>query len=138
MSFDRYKILIAKYTNEIEAWGWDKIKANAYENCVADRDSETVCGKAWLGTPLGLYPSGKIYAFWTSNQTKADMIKDQCFVEALDKAAQDNGMFIDHNDEGDFLACVVIDEDTQVRRYVTDEDQELGESLLNCDKTINS
>jgi len=130
MKFDRYKILIKHYTNEIIGWDWAKIKDNALTNCRVSEDEETVYGQSWLGTPFGIYPSGKVYAFWTSNQTRSDVTKDQCFVEALEKVAQDNDMFIDYSEDGDFLACVVVEELAQVKMYITSKDQELAESIL--------
>lgn len=133
MKFDRYKILIEHYTNQISSWDWPKIKDNAYTNCRANDSNDSVYGQSWLGTALGMYPSGKIYAFWTSNQTKADITKDECFIEALNKVAQDHEMHIDYSDDGDLLACVTVDEAAQVKRYITERDQELGEEIFNFD-----
>lgn len=130
MKFDRYEILVNHYKAQILSWDWEKIKDNALTNCRADDDNNVVYGQAWLGTALGLYPSGKIYTFWTTNQKRSDIIKDECFREALEAIAEVNGMFIDYSEDGDFLALTSVDVADQVKGYITQKDQELGEEIL--------
>jgi hypothetical protein len=54
-----------------------------------------VCRRVGLGN---CWPSGKHYAFWTSNQTKNDVARDERFNETLDHEAEENGLGIEWND----------------------------------------
>lgn len=119
MAFNRYDILTAKYTKEIEQWDWDCIKEDALTNCFVDEDN--IIASSWLGTPFGIYPSGKIYTFWTSNQTRSDVIKDACFIEALERVAEENGMFISYDE--DISAQIVVEDIFRPEiRFITEED----------------
>ena len=127
MAFNRYDILVAKYTKEISAWDWKAIQSSAWSNCFIDEENNIVAS-CWLGTPFGIYPSGKVYAFWTSNQTRSDVIKDECFIEALEAVAESHGMFINYED--DIFAQAMLDSPEQVLGYVTSEDEEKAKELM--------
>jgi len=75
-----------------------------------DCDGELIESR-YYGDQLSKFPSGKIWAFWTSNQTKADMIKDELYSEVLEDVASDMGYFIDY--EQDIRICSHMGEDWQ-------------------------
>ncbi len=59
---------------------------------------------AYLGSVLSLVPSGKIYMFWCTNQTRRDVLKDTAYFAALEKVFADQNMWIETID-GDIFAC---------------------------------
>lgn len=61
----------------------------------------------WLGTALGLTPSGKIYTpFACSNVTEAEAEADEEWRERLEAEAEERGMYISDLDSGgDIYAC---------------------------------
>jgi len=63
-------------------------------------DGEGHVGSSYLGSVMSLYPSGKFYMPWTSNQTNDDVDRDSRFGAALDKAASKHGGWIESG-EGD-------------------------------------
>ena len=112
-----------QYLEEIRAWDWDKIKALALTNYDDEsdyfdqHDGERV-GSCLLGTVFDLAPSGKYSMPWTSNQTDEDVSEDEKFYDALDKVAEEQGMFIEsgEGDPCDIFASIVIEvkEDTEI------------------------
>lgn len=109
MNFDRYAILTKHYEKEIRSWNWNYILKNLAEyepEGFNPEHDDRLVGK-WLGTHFGLYPSGKVYAPWTTNQTRSDMIKDECFNDALEQVAASYGLFLDHFDGSVFVVKVV-------------------------------
>jgi hypothetical protein len=94
--------LRGKYIDEIREWDWEKLRRGA-ELQVPDGCDEP-CWVNYVGGVLNLYPSGKIYAPWTSNQTARDVIRDEVFNEALDAVAEEHGAYIT-GDSGDIFAC---------------------------------
>ena len=61
----------------------DSIQSLKKDDWQVDEDNEVK--SAYIGTALTLAPSGKIYTFWTSNQTPQDEAMDS----ALDRVLQD-------------------------------------------------
>jgi hypothetical protein len=108
MTFNRYDILTAHYTNEIRRWRWDQILSGLCEYEPEGGSDEKFEGR-WIGSILGLYPSGKIYAPWTTNQTRADTIRDECFYDALEGVAASFGLFLDTFDDNVFVVRRVED-----------------------------
>ena len=53
----------------------------------------------YFGDSINTFPSGKVWAFWTTNQSKADMIKDELFGEILEVVACEKGYSIDYNND---------------------------------------
>ena len=87
---DRHETLKRKYAAEIASWDWPGIVADAKENRVEEDDSTR--GVCYLGTVMAIYPSGKYYMFWCTNQTRHDEQRDEAFGEALEeKAAEFHG-----------------------------------------------
>ena len=91
-----------RYIDDIESWRWDKIRRDS-ELQRLDGCDEPVWVE-YLGSVLNLYPFGKIYAPWTTNQTMRDVIRDNAFQEALEHVADSQGAFITY-DSGDVFAC---------------------------------
>jgi hypothetical protein len=99
MKFDRYEILTTHYTNEIRRWNWDGLIQRFQEYTPEDFDphyDEPLEG-AWIGTVFGTFPSGKVYAPWTTNQTRSDVVRDQCFSDALEAVAGRYGLAVDYS-----------------------------------------
>ena len=91
-----------RFIDDIESWRWDKIRRDA-ELQRLDGCDEPVWIE-YLGSVLSLYPSGKIYSPWTSNQTARDVIRDTAFNGALEHVAESQGAFI-YCDSGDVFVC---------------------------------
>lgn len=91
--------LRADYEENIRSWDWAAIKAD----CLAN--SEEICGiltgYCWLGSVYLLTPSGKVYTFWTTNQTWRDVVKDSLWWEILEEIADEHGMSIGYPECGD-------------------------------------
>ncbi len=111
--FDRYKTLTAHYKNEIEFWNWEGIKKDALANCYYDASefSDFITASTYLGSILHIFPSGKYYMPWTTNQTRSDCIRDECFSDALNAVALEHGLYItgSEGDGCDLLAQCLID-----------------------------
>ncbi len=87
-----------RYKKQIEQWDWKAAKAECDSN--PQLMEETVVGMTWIGSQMGLFPSGKYYTCWTTNQSKQDVIRDQAFVEALTEVVEENDLFLQRG-EGD-------------------------------------
>lgn len=96
-----------RYRAEIEAADWGEIRKNAEEN--PQWADGAIVGGAFLGSVTRLFPSGKIWTLWTSNQSWQDMVRDTVYREALESVANEHGMFIDEF-SGDIFACIFLDE----------------------------
>lgn len=103
-----------QYTEEIEAWDWQGIKNDALKNLYFEEyEPEQLTGSCYLGSCLHLYPSGKFYMPWTSNQTFRDVVKDSLFVEILESIAEKHDLWIGSG-EGNFcdvMAFCAVDHD---------------------------
>lgn len=98
MAFDRHEILKRHYYDEISQWDWNHIIARLYENsedenCYDEQDGQRHV-HLWLGSVYALTPSGKVYTFWTSNQTRADETRDAAWYEALEEVCESYGCYI--------------------------------------------
>lgn len=103
-AFDR---LHAEYLAEIRAWDWNAAKAECANNAEPDPDAyddDAQVGRCFVGSILNTYPSGKIYAPWTTNQTDYDELRDEAFQEALETVADENGGWIEC-ESGDVFYC---------------------------------
>jgi len=69
-----------------------------WEPSIHDEDQEQ--RSIYLGTIMRWYPSGKVYAPWSTNVTEAEAAIDEAWREALEKEAAALGCFIEHG-EGD-------------------------------------
>ncbi len=91
------------YKPEIQGWNWEAIKARMSKTFILTEEGEPY-EAAWVGTTIGVMPSGKIYTAWTSNQTEEDINKDQYYYQALHEVCEAQGVFPDWND-GDLSLC---------------------------------
>jgi hypothetical protein len=105
MKFNRYEILTTHYTNEIRLWNWIGLvqRFQEYTPEGYDPQSDEPLEGAWIGTVFGLFPSGKVYAPWTTNQTRSDVVRDECFSDALEAVAGRYGLVVDYSGEDVFL-----------------------------------
>lgn len=69
-----------------------------WQPCDHDEDQEE--RRIYLGTIMRWYPSGKVYAPWSSNVSEAEAAIDEAWREMLDAEAAALGCFIAHG-EGD-------------------------------------
>ena len=89
-----------RYEEEIENWfNWETFKPSE----IVEDDYGDCSRQQWLGSQTALYPSGKVYAFWTTNQTGRDIIRDSAWQQAIDEVAARHGMFIIYEDEGVYV-----------------------------------
>lgn len=99
-------VLTVGYLEEIRSWDWKMIIKWFDNHCDSpdyyedDGDGSRYVYQ-WIGTVFGLTPSGKIYAFWTTNQTEEDVLRDSAWWEALETVAEQNGCFVSTPDWAD-------------------------------------
>lgn len=105
MRFDRYDILATHYKQEINRWDWSGLikRFQEYTPEGFDPAHDEPLEGTWIGTVFGVFPSGKVYAPWTTNQTRADVVRDQCFSDALEAVAGRYGLVVDYSGEDVFL-----------------------------------
>ena len=93
---DVFGKLIDRYTKklnekvDIESLEFEEVESiegDTYESC-------------YVGSVMSIFPSGKYYMPWTSNQTIKDEMIDNCFVEALEAYLDKYNMWWE-NGEGD-------------------------------------
>lgn len=109
--------LFAEYLKNIrELFDWEGLKQECLDNLEEDYENPNqLIGACYLGSIMDLFPSGKYYTFWTSNQTEGDTFQDGIFGEALDTVANEYGLYISsgENDPTDVLAYLVVDKDEE-------------------------
>lgn len=130
MKFDRYEILTRHYKKQIRDWNWESIKKDIKESCLINENDE-IEGTSYLGSVLNIYPSGKLYTPWTTNQKRSDVIKDECFNDALEAVASEHGLFITGSDSDgcDVCAGMILDYE-DVIYFQTDKDEERAKELF--------
>ena len=64
----------------------------------------------YIDSQLNLFPSGKIYAFWTSNQSVRDVIKDSLYTEILEEELEKEGLSLNIS-SGDVFFSVWVGDD---------------------------
>ena len=55
----------------------------------------------YLGGVLSIMPSGKLYTFWTTNQSCRDVIQDTVFTEMLEEKVESIGLYITYGPGAD-------------------------------------
>lgn len=124
--FNSHQILVNHYKNNLLSnLKKEEVEKQAYTNCRVEEDS--VIASFWLGTQLGIYPSGKIYSFWTTNQGRADIKRDSAFEDALEEVAEQYGFYVDHQDDSIFFSRV-IELPTDLKLLFVSNDQ-LGSAI---------
>jgi hypothetical protein len=102
--------MAATYKSRILRWDWAAIVRTAEVEAIEHIASggESICrdgcdddghvGSYYLGSVMSIYPSGKFYMPWTTNQTADDVDRDSRFGEALDGVASAFGGWIESGD----------------------------------------
>jgi len=107
---------------ELEAmkdpYNWDKILNDL--DIIEDEMGDKFRGR-YLGDLLHLNPSGKIYAFWTTNQTKRDVELDQAYWDRMERFAHKKGFGITFINDGAYLFDTSYDPDEE------EEEEDEGE-----------
>lgn len=109
--FDRHRILYENYKSLLrDDINFAVFSAICDENLEWDKEQDCFVGRAWLGTVFALTPSGKVYAPWTTNQTRSDVIKDEAWWDALNDLADENNLYVT-GDSGDICLekCLGVD-----------------------------
>ena len=126
MPFNRHEILKIHYLEEIRNWDWDdalgmlQINSRDDDVCEIDRDGRTAY--LYIGSVLNTTPSGKIYAFWTTNQTRRDEAHDAAWFEALEEVCDEHGCYIGYPDCGD-------GDSLYVAKWFDNPEEELDDSM---------
>ncbi|MCK4260810.1 MAG: hypothetical protein KAX49_17670 [Halanaerobiales bacterium] len=89
---------------EVADLDWIDIEDEIDEAEVEDGEKRT-----WLGNVYGLTPSGKFYAFWTTNQTEDDVERDSEWLEQLIDEAEKRGLWVDFDNEDIFIGKTIED-----------------------------
>jgi len=118
-----FDVLVSEYEDEIRSWDWEMIikwfdNHSDYPDYYEDDGYGCRYVHQWIGTVFGLTPSGKIYAFWTTNQTEEDVLRDTAWWEALEIVAEENNCFVSTPEWADGDGIFLC------RRYATPEESE--------------
>ena len=113
---ERLKELEAKK----DPFNWDHISKNL--TIVEDMFGDKFKG-AYLGEIIELNPSGKIYTFWTSNQTKRDVERDTAFWERLERFADKKGFGITFVEESVYIFDTEFDPEEEIEDEEDEEDE---------------
>lgn len=89
--------LFARYKEEIEQWNFDRLTFYVQEGFDGD-----FYESSYIDTVFGLTPSGKVYTFWTTNQTARDVIRDRAWWQAFEEVLESLGYWHD-GDSGDIF-----------------------------------
>lgn len=93
------------YEKEInETFNFEWIDKHIFDYVTMEDDWSEPYGRVFINSQCHLFPSGKIYAFWTTNQTQEDVIRDELYDEALTKVLKDRQMWYEC-DSGDVFFC---------------------------------
>ena len=71
---------------------WKAVKAEISKAELTQNEDGQTCKMVWIGTQTSVMPSGKIYAFWTTNQTAYDLYLDDNFLDMLTKESEQHGL----------------------------------------------
>lgn len=95
----------------------------------------------YVGSQLSIYPSGKIYAPWTSNQTWRDVVLDVYFDEMLTARLDELGLY-HHCESGDVWICQYYGDDFystedgktffQYGQQVANSEEQLAQHMTNA------
>lgn len=108
--FDSHAILVEHYKAQIEReFRWDKIVHEASNESERNEWGDRI-GRVWLGTVLGLFPSGKIYTCWTAGLASSDIRRDEAYNDALEAVALQHNGGILFDDDSVFFGMSCFDE----------------------------
>lgn len=91
--------LYADYLEEIRGWNWEYVLDEIrFYSTSPDHFEDDGDGNRYvyifIGSVFSLTPSGKIYTFWTTNQTEEDVVRDEAWWDALETVSEQNGCFV--------------------------------------------
>jgi len=115
------ELLHQKYKEMIRIW-FSSFTFDGVE--MENMDGDTYLAD-YIGTVMNVFPSGKYYTFWTTNQTVKDVLKDSAFREAFEEILEEHNMWLE-NGEGsatDLFICKNKENDDEE----TTEEQEKEE-----------
>jgi hypothetical protein len=105
-----------RYAAEIKEGSiWAAIEADKFDSIQID-EGRNICRNWGVGEAINIFPSGKIYMPWTTNQNMRDVIRDQAFNEALEEAAEAAGVCVDYYDG--YMSLCICDGDAS-ESYIT-------------------
>ena len=104
-----------QYTEEIQGWAWESAKNQCQEDEEVEEpefEGDSRVGRAYLGTVMNTYPSGKFYMFWCTNQTWRDVVMDSLYGEILEEEAEKHDMWVEggEGDPCDLFLCMALEE----------------------------
>lgn len=132
-NFNSHRILVNHYKDELRSVNWSDLIKNAYQNASIDPDNpDFIMCRELLGSVMSMFPSGKIYTFWTSNQTRSDIRRDQAYSDALNEILDTPSIiksevqaWIEFFDTDVFIS-VGLDLDEALKMY------QAGDLIFNC------
>ena len=84
-----FEKLEEKYKKEIlERFNWENIKEEMNEHE----------GKVFIGSVFSMFPSGKFYMPWTTNQSAKGVLKDEVFSDVLDEILSEKDMWWENSE----------------------------------------
>lgn len=115
-----------QYIEDINSWNWNAIKKET--SCIFDSDNNMIINMVYIGSRIAVYPSGKIYALWTSNQRVRDVICDSIFDQLLEDIAGKHGYYPEITENNDVflskeVSCSSWQEFSKIN-FLTENDKE--------------
>ena len=110
--WERHKVdelLYKKYRQEI----YDNFYPHLINFEVTENEEGSDYLSDYLGSVFSIFPSGKFYAPWTTNQTIRDVWHDRAFAEALESVLDEYGMWFEsgEGDPTDLFICTHLKEE---------------------------
>lgn len=94
--------LAKRYREEVEAWNWAAAEVGAKAVDPVELDgSDDYFHVIYIGNRTTTFPSGKLYAPWTTNQSDWDMFRDEVYGEVLEEVAGKHGASVLYGAFGD-------------------------------------
>lgn len=109
------ELLEKKYEQQIRIWftgetfSWVEVEAANW-----DEEGNTKFVN-YIGSVMSVFPSGKYYTAWTTNQTNRDVLQDGCFRTAFEKVLSEHNMWLENGegDPTDLFICKSEDEESE-------------------------
>jgi hypothetical protein len=105
---DVHELLVKKYSDDIKLnFKPENLQFEEFESWDSFDDDESKIECAYVGSVFSIFPSGKFYMPWTTNQTIKDVWKDEAFSEALSNILESHNMWFQggEGDPTDIFIC---------------------------------